>query len=374
MSFSINQEYISANVADTLQSKPSGAIAIGLNAGGENLNTISIGNQSNKQNLVSQGISIGFQAGQNQIKPTPPIFQGDPGGISIGTYAGYTGQVDGAIAIGTNSGYTNQGYKAIAIGYNSAFTGQKERAIAIGSQAGMANQGNFAVALGVDCGRFDSGDNAIAIGFTSGRNSQGTNAIAIGYQAGRNSQGTNCIAIGNLAGQTMQHANSIILNASGSVLNSGTQSAFYVNPIRSDTVTGVVSYNPLTKEVTYDGAKSFIIDHPIDSNRYLVHACLEGPEAGVYYRGKSEITNDESVEIVLPEYTKTFSEFTVQITPILSRNDIYVSEVVDGKFTVYGKNGKFFWMVNALRNSIVTEPLKIETEVRGDGPYKYIVN
>ena len=377
MSFSINQEYISSNVADTLQLKPSGSIAIGLNAGGENLNlnTISIGNQSNKQFIVSQGISIGFQAGQNQIKPIPPIFQGDPGGISIGSYAGYTGQVDGAIAIGTNSGFTNQGYKAIAIGYNSAFTGQKERAIAIGSQAGMANQGNFAVALGVDCGRFDSGDNAIAIGFTSGRNSQGTNAIAIGFQAGRNSQGTNAIAIGNLAGQTSQHSNSIILNASGSVLNSGTQGAFYVNPIRSGGVlSGVVSYNNSTKELTYDSSKSFIIDHPIDSNRYLVHACLEGPEAGVYYRGKSEITNDESVEIVLPEYTKTFSDFTVQITPILSRNDIYVSEVVDGKFTVYGENGKFFWMVNALRNSIVTEPLKIETEVRGDGPYKYIVN
>ena len=35
--------------------------------------------------------------------------------------------------------------------------------------------------------------------------------------------------------------------------------------------------------------KTFIIDHPIDKNKYLVHGCLEGPEFGVYYRGKSEI-------------------------------------------------------------------------------------
>jgi len=33
---------------------------------------------------------------------------------------------------------------------------------------------------------------------------------------------------------------------------------------------------------------------------------------------------------------------------------------------------KFFWMVNALRENIKVEPLKSETEIRGDGPYKYI--
>ena len=29
-------------------------------------------------------------------------------------------------------------------------------------------------------------------------------------------------------------------------------------------------------------SKSFIIDHPTDPSKYLVHVCLEGPEAGVY--------------------------------------------------------------------------------------------
>ena len=38
-----------------------------------------------------------------------------------------------------------------------------------------------------------------------------------------------------------------------------------------------------------DGAKTFVIDHPDDENKYLVHVCLEGPEAGVYYRGKAEV-------------------------------------------------------------------------------------
>ena len=108
----------------------------------------------------------------------------------------------------------------------------------------------------------------------------------------------------------------------------------------------------------------------------MVHACLEGPEAGVYYRGKSEILNGSSVEIELPSYVESFSNFTVQITPIYN-NGIPVicsSEVENNKFTVYGSNCKFFWNVCAQRQSINVEPLKSETEVKGDGPYKYIVN
>jgi hypothetical protein len=40
------------------------------------------------------------------------------------------------------------------------------------------------------------------------------------------------------------------------------------------------------------GPKTFIIEHPIDTSKYLIHACLEGPEAGVYYRGKATIDNN----------------------------------------------------------------------------------
>ena len=28
--------------------------------------------------------------------------------------------------------------------------------------------------------------------------------------------------------------------------------------------------------------KTFIIEHPQDTEKYLIHACLEGPEVGVY--------------------------------------------------------------------------------------------
>jgi hypothetical protein len=48
----------------------------------------------------------------------------------------------------------------------------------------------------------------------------------------------------------------------------------------------VVYYDSGTNSFLSNSLKSFVIQHPINTNQYLVHVCLEGPEAGVYYRGK----------------------------------------------------------------------------------------
>jgi len=121
-----------------------------------------------------------------------------------------------------------------------------------------------------------------------------------------------------------------------------------------------------------NGTKSFIIDHPTNTNKYLVHACLEGPEAGVYYRGKAVIENDESIEIILPDYAdKIATDFTPHITP-LCKNFYYSSEIENNRFTVYGLNGKFSWIVYGKRVDIEVEPDKSEVNVKGIGPYKWI--
>ena len=122
--------------------------------------------------------------------------------------------------------------------------------------------------------------------------------------------------------------------------------------------------------------KSFVIDHPIDTSKYLVHGCLEGPESGVYYRGESEITNDESVEIELPEYvSKLAKKLSIQITGIYNGGKLKtynVTRVNDNKFTVYGPNGEFYWIVHGSRAEIEVEPSKHNTIVKGSGPYKWI--
>jgi hypothetical protein len=131
--------------------------------------------------------------------------------------------------------------------------------------------------------------------------------------------------------------------------------------------------------------KTFVIDHPKDSDRYLVHGCLEGPEAGVYYRGKG-VVSGEMAEVILPDYFASLVDeesATVQVTPIMAAEiaaPLAASEVVSGRFYVYftdrRKNGKqpFHWRVEATRKDVpplVVEPLKSEVDVHGDGPYTY---
>lgn len=162
--------------------------------------------------------------------------------------------------------------------------------------------------------------------------------------------------------------------------------AFYVNPIRNtlNTTSRLMMYDTTTSEIWYSGAnagnasKTFVIDHPLNENKYLVHGCLEGPEAGVYYRGKAEIINNKSITILLPDYVKKLAtDFTIQITPIYSGknekiNQLNVTEVENNSFTVYGENGKFFWLVQGNRFNIEVEPLKDSVQVKGNGPYKWI--
>ena len=150
---------------------------------------------------------------------------------------------------------------------------------------------------------------------------------------------------------------------------------FVVNDIPKAATTAAVLYYDTTKgSITY-GDKTFVIDHPLDTDKYLVHACLEGPEAGIYYRGRSCISNNSSSEIVLPAYVSAIGyDFTVQVTPIFNGTlrTLNVSRVTNGKFTVYGEDGELDWHVYGTRSKIVVEPLKAYVTVEGTGPYRWI--
>jgi hypothetical protein len=120
--------------------------------------------------------------------------------------------------------------------------------------------------------------------------------------------------------------------------------------------------------------KTFVIDHPDDPEKHLVHACLEGPEAGVYYRGKTLIEpGKDSVEVLLPEYTKKLAyDYTVSVTPIGKPRVYGASEIVNSSFEIYGGPGVYHWMVHAKRGEVQVEPRKDSVVVKGDGPYKYL--
>ncbi|MFK7926204.1 MAG: hypothetical protein AB8H47_29920, partial [Bacteroidia bacterium] len=41
--------------------------------------------------------------------------------------------------------------------------------------------------------------------------------------------------------------------------------------------------------------KNFVMDHPLDANKEIVYACIEGPEAAAYERGTAELVNGRAV-------------------------------------------------------------------------------
>ena len=145
------------------------------------------------------------------------------------------------------------------------------------------------------------------------------------------------------------------------------------NLLMVDTATNII-YNSTAPTSAQN--KTFIIDHPKDADRYLVHACLEGPEVGVYYRGTSEIVDNQSVTIELPSYVPGWAtHISVLVTAIYDgKVKTFAASDVDrnGKFIVYGENGRFNWLAMGKRASVNVEPLKSEINVSGFGPYKWI--
>ena len=119
--------------------------------------------------------------------------------------------------------------------------------------------------------------------------------------------------------------------------------------------------------------KSFVINHPNRAGRYLVHGCLEGPEAGVYYRGRG----NSMYPVRLPDYVPDMikGEPTIQVTPIGNNQCLGVSEWngTSNTFRVISDYPTdFYWTFTAMRLSVNTEPLQRDVDVHGEGPYKYI--
>lgn len=132
--------------------------------------------------------------------------------------------------------------------------------------------------------------------------------------------------------------------------------------------------------------KTFIIAHPTDPARHLVHATLEGPEGGVYYRGSAQLVQGRT-EILLPSYFETLTRRegrTVLLTNVDGFDPIAVirqhgATVHDGRFVVASSNPSstqaFDWEVKAVRADappLVVEPRRDAIAVDGFGPYTFV--
>lgn len=116
------------------------------------------------------------------------------------------------------------------------------------------------------------------------------------------------------------------------------------------TFSGLVSAGTLSAS----NLKTFNIPHPTKENKRLVYSSLEGPEAGVYVRGRLE---NESV-IILPDYWENLVDFdsiTVYLTQIGSSQDLMVERIEPGNIHIKSGNGSIincFYNVQGTRKDI----------------------
>ena len=103
--------------------------------------------------------------------------------------------------------------------------------------------------------------------------------------------------------------------------------------------------------------KSFVISHPTKPGKKLRHGSLEGPENGVYVRGRLKNSN----KIDLPDYWLGLVDadsITVSITPRGRKQEIFVGEIKDNTVEIIGDNIDCFYVVYGERKDV--DKLKVE--------------
>ena len=107
-------------------------------------------------------------------------------------------------------------------------------------------------------------------------------------------------------------------------------------------------------------SKSFLIDHPTKQNMKLQYGSLEGPENGVYVRGKLQGEN----VITLPDYWPDLIDedtISVNLTPIGSHQNLYVDTIQNNQIIIGHTNSiNCFFTVFAERKDI--DKLVVEYE------------
>lgn len=399
------------------------SVAIGNELGyDQQIGGIALGQQAARNSQGTYAIAVGLFPGNGQFGVGSGVGSIAAGWftnyvstaeycISLGELAGRNFQASQSIAIGYQCAQYNQGSNCIAIGNATAFTGQGSNAVAIGSNTRQTSQtdstfviGNqisadvaFAIGNQSSAFRFGIGpynqSTGTCIGFGAGNGSifNGAN-LAIGCNAGRGAtNGTASTVIGQNASVSSDlYPQSIVIDTMA-VITPPYIRGVWINPIRQLNMgasanvlcTGTLLVSGryvVLDEVYINSAKTFVIDHPLaPKTHHLVHACLEGPEVGVFYRGEAEISAGKTHTIVhLPAYAaKLARDFTVQVTALESAVQFQVSRVRDNQFSismrVATKPQSFSWHAFGKRIDLKTKISKSSGACRKSmGPYSWL--
>jgi hypothetical protein len=239
----------------------------------------------------------------------------------------------------------------------SATTQLKSGALRIGGAASRSSSGltvgftnNTAFAINTDIG-----DSSRTISVVN--ESTTTNAMAVlGFRINPNGGATNAMvdikfvqtggANTSALHYSFNHGGSFVDRLT--VLSSGNVGIGTINPTYRLEVAG--SFAATTK--------SFVIPHPTKEGYKLRYGSLEGPENGVYIRGRSK-----DFVIELPEYWTELVDsdsITVNLTPIGKTQTLWVKDIRDNKIYIGSKCSEINYFYTVFGERADVEKLEVE--------------
>ena len=139
--------------------------------------------------------------------------------------------------------------------------------------------------------------------------------------------------------------------------------------INDDLTIGGTAYGKFQGTINVQSWKGFDISHPSKEGYRLRYVCLEGPEGGVYTRGRVK----NKTEIDLPDYWKDLVDIqsiTVTLTPVGSHQNVIVKRWDEEKIYLQAKGGMpidCFYHIFAERK----DGEKLIVEYQGETPADY---
>ena len=145
--------------------------------------------------------------------------------------------------------------------------------------------------------------------------------------------------------------------------NSGALTTLTLNSATTNVSGNIVATGTITATGASAQVKAFNIPHPTKEGKRLWHGCLEGPEYGVYVRGR--LKNNNTIE--LPEYWTGLVDpdsITVQLTPMGASQDLIVDSINWGRQVVVrsvaGTGIDCFYLIQGTRADL--PPLEVEPD------------
>ena len=365
----------------TLTGTGTGANPLGVAPGGIGTAQLNAAGSANGQVLTSTGSGVTWQTpsgggGGGSVTTDSTLHGNGTGGSPLGVAAplslsAASGDVingQSTAPAGSVAGVSGVVANSSSFGVHGHSNAKSTDGYLGGNDYGVYGVANDDAGFGVEAHSNAAGSDGYLAGKSGGRvfgvhGVAGNATTGVGVLGEATTFGTGVEGIGSLLGVVGLTSAGITLPVSGvGVFGGTTYGDGVVGQTDVASSTGVQGVNTANGgwgvyavgNLGATGVKPFVEPHPTDPSREIRYVCLEGPEAGTYFRGQGHIVNGFAT-IEVPDHFRMVSSeegMTVQLTPVGDFATLVVKSYGLDRIVVAGsRDVAFFYTVNGIRRA-----------------------